>query len=211
MRQVERTLALEDLYLGYQKKALQAGEFVAAVRIPLPAGSAASPGDASPAASRQLVASYKVAKRIDQDISAVCAGLAFELSGDEGMTIGGTTIGGATIGVPTIAAVRIAFGGMAATPQRARHAEDALRGRPWSAAVIEAAVAVLGRDYQPISDMRASGDYRLEAAGNLLRRFFMEHATPGAAAGQAHRVDFGLGFGASDASMSRSAVPGAAR
>ncbi|MBM3346943.1 MAG: xanthine dehydrogenase small subunit, partial [Betaproteobacteria bacterium] len=68
-----RTLPLEAFYLGYQKKDLRPGEFVSAVRIPLPAVGAT--------ASMRLVASYKVAKRFDQDISAVCAGFAIDVAG----------------------------------------------------------------------------------------------------------------------------------
>jgi xanthine dehydrogenase small subunit len=69
---------------------------------------------------------------------------------------------------------RIAFGGMAATPKRARAVEAALVGKAWTLETVEAAVAAFGEDYQPISDMRASADYRLLAAQNLLRRFFLE-------------------------------------
>ena len=135
-----RKLALEDLYLGYQKKALEPGEFVASVDVPLPS-----------AATR--LSFYKISKRIDQDISAVCG--AFALRIDNAM----------------IAEARIAYGGMAAIPARARHAETALTGRPLDAASIDDAVAALAQDFAPISDMRASADYRLRSAGALLRRF----------------------------------------
>jgi xanthine dehydrogenase small subunit len=140
-----RTLALEDFYLGYQKKALESGEFVLAVDIPLP-----------DAATR--VASYKLSKRIDQDISAVCAAFALRL--DDGR----------------VAAARIAYGGMAAIPARARHAEAALLGQRFDENAIVAAIGALASDFQPISDMRASADYRLRAAGSLLRRFLLERA-----------------------------------
>lgn len=69
---------------------------------------------------------------------------------------------------------RIAFGGMAATPKRAAAVEAALVGKVWSDETIEAVLPLFGEDYQPITDMRASADYRLLAAKNLLRRFFME-------------------------------------
>ena len=145
-----RELPLEDLYLGYQKKALGPGEFVASVNVPL-------------AQAERRVASYKVAKRRDQDISAVCAGIAVDVR--DGV----------------ITAARIAFGGMAATPRRAAAAEAALAGQPFSAASFDAAAAALASDYQPLTDMRASADYRLLVAGNLLRRFFLEHARDPAA------------------------------
>jgi len=145
LRRGERTreIALEDLYLGYQKKALDAGEFVVAVDVPVP--------DAS-----TRVAFHKISKRIDQDISAVCG--AFALRIEHGM----------------IAQARIAYGGMAAIPARARQAEAALLGKPLHADSIEAATAALSRDFTPISDMRASADYRLQAATALLRRFERE-------------------------------------
>ena len=138
-----RELALEEFYLGYQRKAIDAGEFVAAVNVPRHD-------------SALTVASYKWSKRIDQDISAVCAAFALRIADDR------------------VASARIAYGGMAAVPARARHAETALVGQPWTAASIDAAIAALARDFSPISDMRASADYRLRAAGNLLRRFHLE-------------------------------------
>jgi xanthine dehydrogenase small subunit len=139
-----RELGLEDFYLGYQHKALDEGEFVVAVHVPIP----------DPAIH---VASYKWSKRIDQDISAVCAAFALHCEGDR------------------IAALRIAYGGMAAIPARAHHAEAALVGKTWDETSTAAAIAALAQDFEPISDMRASADYRLRAAGNLLRRFLLEH------------------------------------
>ncbi len=139
----QRVLALEDLYLGYQRKDLRPGEFVQALRVPLPR-------------AQVRFRTYKLAKRFDQDISAVCAAFALTFDGD------------------LIAGARIAFGGMAATPKRAGQAEAALRGQPWSEAVLHAAMAALARDYAPLSDMRASSAYRMQAAQNLLRRFWLE-------------------------------------
>jgi len=142
----ERALALEDFYLGYQQKDLRPGEFVLGLRVPLP---------------RESVAfrTYKLAKRFDQDISAVCAAFALSLDGD------------------VVHQARIAFGGMAATPKRAAQAEQALLGRAWSEAALEDAVAALARDYAPLTDMRASSRYRMQAAQNLLRRFWFETRT----------------------------------
>jgi xanthine dehydrogenase small subunit len=145
-----RTLPLEQLYLGYQKKALAPGEFVTAVRIPLPQAGC-------------MVASYKIAKRFDQDISAVCGGYA--LTVQDGL----------------VTAARIAYGGMAAIPQRATHTEAALVGQPWSAATIKAAMTQIAGDYTPLSDMRASAGYRLRVAANLLQRFYAEHSGSAAA------------------------------
>ena len=140
-----RVLALEDFYLGYQQKDLRPDEFVLAVRVPVPVPQV-----------NLLFRTYKLAKRHDQDISAVCAAFAVTLDGDG------------------VATARIAFGGMAATPQRARNAEAALVGQPWSAATLRAAMAALALDYAPLSDMRASSGYRMQAAQNLLHRFWLE-------------------------------------
>jgi xanthine dehydrogenase small subunit len=145
-----RSLPLEQFYLGYQKRDLAVSEFVASVEIPL-----SKPG--------LLLASYKVSKRFDQDISAVCA--AFALRVDDG----------------TISQARIAFGGMAATPKRAGEVERRLLGQPWLESSIAAAIDVLPTDFQPLSDMRASDRYRLQTAGNLLRRFYLECGSPGQA------------------------------
>ncbi|MFC0251203.1 xanthine dehydrogenase small subunit [Massilia consociata] len=139
----ERVLALEDFYLGYQQKDLRPDEFVQALRIPL-------------RRAGLRMRTYKLAKRFDQDISAVCAAFAITLDGD------------------TVADARIAFGGMAATPKRAAGAEAALIGQPWNEASMGAAMAALARDYAPLSDMRASSSYRMQAAQNLLRRFWFE-------------------------------------
>jgi len=99
---------------------------------------------------------YKISKRFDQDISAVCG--CFNI----------------TIENETVTTARIAFGGMAATPKRAAHVEAALLGKPWSDETIRAALDEFGRDYAPIADMRASAEYRAEIARNLLTRYFAE-------------------------------------
>ena len=72
-----------------------------------------------------------------------------------------------------MAEVRVAFGGMAATPKRAAAVEAALLGRPWSQETITAALPAFGDDFTPLSDMRASAGYRLKAAQNMLQRCFL--------------------------------------
>jgi xanthine dehydrogenase small subunit len=101
-----------------------------------------------------MVQITKLSKRFDSDISAVCG--AFHLNVADGL----------------IASARIAFGGMAGTPKRAAATEAALVGQPWAEATIEAATAALALDYQPLSDVRGSSEYRLKVAGNLLRRLW---------------------------------------
>jgi xanthine dehydrogenase small subunit len=105
------------------------------------------------AATRYMVS--KLSKRFDSDISAVCGALALTVTG--GM----------------ITEARIAFGGMAATPKRAPHAEAALRGAPWREAALAAAAQALSQDYAPLTDVRGTSAYRLEVAGNLLRRLWL--------------------------------------
>jgi len=142
-----RCLPLERFYLGYQRTALEPGEFVVSVRVPV-----------SPAARSGWIAAYKVSKRIDQDISAVAVAMVVRV--EEGR----------------VAQARIAFGGMAAVAARAVATERALVGAAWTQAAVDAAAERLAEDFKPLTDMRASSAYRLRAAGNLLRRFYLEHA-----------------------------------
>jgi xanthine dehydrogenase small subunit len=138
-----REVALDDFYLDYMASDLRPGEFVEMLRIPLPKDGVE-------------LRSYKISKRFDQDISAVCGAFQLGLEGD------------------SVASVRIAFGGMAATISRALHCEQALQGQVWDEAAIGRAMAALSKDFAPISDMRASADYRLRVARNFLRRLYME-------------------------------------
>ena len=149
-----RSLPLEDFYLAYMKNALQAGEFVQALEVPR---------RLTGTQGVQQVRGYKVSKRYDSDISAVCMGLSLELDG--------------THPDAEIRAVRIACGGMAGTVQRALQTEAAMLGQPWSEATLQAAQAALARDFTPLSDMRASATYRAQVAQNLLRRAWLETRT----------------------------------
>lgn len=144
-----RTLALDKLYLDYRKQDREPAEFLQAVRVPL-------------RRSGMQVATYKLSKRFDQDISAVCSAYALEL--DQGK----------------VSSVCIAHGGMAATSKRAHHTEAALLGQTWDEANLRLAMAQMASDYQPMTDMRATGDYRLNVAQNLLYRFYLETTGQGA-------------------------------
>lgn len=146
-----RRLPLHEFYLGYMTNQLEAGEFVQGVAVPLSVQ------------SRQVRA-YKISKRFDCDISAVCAGMSIEL--DDG--------DGADPPVRLVAQVRLAFGGMAATVKRATVVESLLVGRPWNQASVNAAKSALAQEFTPLSDMRASAAYRLQVAQNLLQRFWLE-------------------------------------
>jgi xanthine dehydrogenase small subunit len=138
-----RELPLDDFYVAYQKTTLEPGEYVESIRVPLPAAGAA-------------VRSYKIAKRFDQDISAVCGGYRVVL--EDGIARD----------------VRIAYGGVAATPKRALRCERALVSRPWTQDNVDAAMAELDKDYSPLTDMRASAAYRRLVTRNLLHKFFLE-------------------------------------
>ena len=142
-----RTLPLEQFYLGYQRTALEPGEFVTAVRIP-----ARVPG---------WITAYKLSKRFDQDISALAVAFAVQVEAGH------------------VTSARIAFGGMAAVAMRAAAVEKSLISAPWNESSIDAAVEQLTEDFKPLTDMRASSAYRLQSAGNLLRRFYFEHSGVG--------------------------------
>jgi xanthine dehydrogenase small subunit len=135
LRKADRTreLPLEEFFLAYGKQDRAEGEFVTAVSVPKPRAGAS-------------LHIYKISKRFDQDISALCG--AFHLGRDF---------------------ARIAFGGMAATPKRALHAEKALMAQG-----LDAALAALEKDFTPLSDMRASAAYRMETAKALLKKAMLE-------------------------------------
>jgi len=143
----ERVLPLEDYFIAYRKQNRKPGEFVEKIIVP-------------PKTDTVQFRVYKVSKRFDQDISAVCAAFALDI----------------VDGV--VADARIAFGGMAGTPKRADKTEAALKGQPWNGDTLAAAQEKLAEDYQPMTDMRASADYRLDVARNLLQRFFIETTAP---------------------------------
>ena len=134
-----RNLPLEDFFLDYRKQDRRPGEFVAGVSFP-----ESAPG----------LRCYKISKRFDQDISAVCG--CFNVTVESGR----------------VTAARISFGGMAGVPKRAAQAEAALVGQNWTDATVEGAADAIARDFTPLSDMRASSAYRMQTAQNLMRRYF---------------------------------------
>jgi len=141
-----RVLPLEDFFIAYGKQDRRPGEFVRAVTVPK-----LRPGE--------HFRCYKISKRFDQDISTVMG--AFKL----------------TLTDTQVEAARIAFGGMAATPKRAPRTEAALRGIALTdPSTWEDAIAALGADFSPISDLRASARYRRQVAQGLLRKALIEIA-----------------------------------
>ncbi|MEL0622323.1 xanthine dehydrogenase small subunit [Marinomonas arenicola] len=137
-----RQVAIEDYFLDYKKTVRQTSEFIEKILVPLP--------------KLATFKAYKVSKRLDDDISAVCTAINIEVSAGK------------------ISTARIAFGGMAAIPKRASHCEQALIGQAWTQATLEAACAALAQDFTPLSDFRASKEYRQLVAQNLLRKYFLE-------------------------------------
>ena len=164
----ERRLPLEDFFVAYRKTALAPGEILGFVEVPR-------------LAPTTRAVAYKVSKRRELDISAVSAGFLVEV--DEG---------------GSVSRVRLAFGGMAATPRRAHAAEAALKDRRWTREHVEEAVAALAQEFTPLSDHRGSAQYRALVAGNLLRGFFEETLTtpqPALKAGHAGTVQVEVSHG----------------
>jgi xanthine dehydrogenase small subunit len=141
-----RELALEDFFMSYGKQDRHETEIVEAIFVPnLPEGA--------------RFACYKITKRLDEDITAVCVAIRMTLDGDQ------------------IADIRIGYGGMAGVPKRAAAAEAALRGGLWSAESACAAMEALDADFAPLTDWRASSEYRMLVARNLIWRFWLETST----------------------------------
>jgi xanthine dehydrogenase small subunit len=143
-KQVHRELRLEDLYTGYRTNVMAPDEVLAWIKVPK-------------ATKAEFSRVYKISKRFEDDISAVCLAI--------NVTIVDGQVRSASIGA----------GGVAATPVRARKAEAALIGQPWSPATIHQAMQTLRGEFNPISDMRASAAYRSTVLGNLLERFWLEN------------------------------------
>ena len=138
-----REMPLEHLYSGYRKNVMAPDEVLAWVKVPK-------------AVPQEFSRAYKISKRFEDDISAVC--LAVHLTLHDGH----------------IAAASIGVGGVAATPVRAVKTQAALQGQPWTQATAQAAAQVLQAEFQPISDLRASALYRKQVLGKLLQRLWLE-------------------------------------
>jgi xanthine dehydrogenase iron-sulfur cluster and FAD-binding subunit A len=104
-------------------------------------------------------AAYKVAKRQTDDISLVAA--AFALQRDD---------------AGVVSHVRLAYGGVAATPVRARRCEALLEGRVLDEAAVAEAIAMLEGEFTPLDDVRGSADYRRALCGQLFAKFAAELA-----------------------------------
>ena len=139
----QRELPLELLYTGYRRNVIATDEVLAWIKVPK-------------AVAGEWSRVYKISKRFDDDISAVC--LAVNLRIEDGR------VSHASIGA----------GGVAATPMRAPQTQAALLGQAWTQATVQQAMNTLRGEFSPISDMRASSTYRVQVLGNLLQRFWLE-------------------------------------
>jgi xanthine dehydrogenase molybdopterin binding subunit/xanthine dehydrogenase small subunit len=142
----ERVLPLDEFFVAYRKTALQPGEVLKLIIIPRPA----------PGVKRHR-RFYKVSRRREMDISTVAACFAIEVT-ESG----------------TITKARLAYGGVAALPVRARATEAALVGKHWNDSTCEEVLPVLENEFTPISDVRGSANYRRQMIASLLRKFFSE-------------------------------------
>src|SRR5436190_2573484 len=142
----ERVLPLDEFFVAYRKTALQPGEILKSIIIPRPQ---------SGIETRRRF--YKASKRREMDISTVAACFAVTL--DES---------------GTITKARLAYGGVAALPVRAKKAEQALVGKRWSDSTCEEVIPLLENEFTPISDVRGSAAYRQQLIANLLRKFFAQ-------------------------------------
>ena len=136
------TLPLKDFFISYRKTKLKRGQFISSIKIPI--------------FKKNIFKAYKISKRIDDDISSVCASFNLEIVNKK------------------IKNIKIAYGGMAPIPKRAIHCEKILLNSNLTEEVILNAQMSLEKDFQPIDDMRASKNYRMEIAKNLLIKCFSE-------------------------------------
>ena len=138
-----RTVALGEFFTAYRKTVLAPDELVEAILIPRPRGS-------------RLVEAFKVSKRRELDISIVAAGFVVECD---------------PAGIVTHA--RLAYGGVAPTPVRARETEAFLLGRPWDEQTVRAAQVVLASEFKPIEDVRSGVAFREGLIVSLFEKFWL--------------------------------------
>lgn len=147
-----RRLPLEQLYFRYGEQHREPFEVVSEITIPRP--------NADFTHGKAFVRAYKISKRFDQDISTVMACFYIRLTRTDDLS--------------EIEDVRLCYGGMAGVPAHARLTERFLRGRFFGPGTFRQAMEGISKDFNPLSDMRASAEYRLEVAANLLWRFYLD-------------------------------------
>src|SRR5205814_5927108 len=139
----ERTLLVEDFFVGYRKTALEPGEVLKTIVIPR--------------GTKRRTRFYKVTKRREMDISTVAGCFTIELDGKQ-----------------IVKHARLAYGGVALTPVRARKTEEALVGKKWDSETLISILPTLESEFTPISDVRGSKSYRQRLIPSLFERFFHE-------------------------------------
>ena len=140
-----RTLPVSKFFTGYRETQLERGEWISAIEIPLK----------QPA---QVLAAYKISKRFEDDISAVCA--VFNLTLNNG----------------NVAAITTGFGGVAAIPSTCQALENALKGKQFSSSeCLNLGKQILFDAFTPIDDVRATAEYRKTVLANLWHRFWLEN------------------------------------
>lgn len=142
----EREVDLADYFTGYRKTVLRPNELIRSIRIPLPLA--------------PVAAFHKIAKRRFDDISSVAVAFALDIGGPGGI----------------VRSARIGLGGVAATPLRALATEATLLGKPWNIETVRAAAAVLGAEGTPMSDHRASADYRSMMLNRAILKVYSQTA-----------------------------------
>ena len=135
-------LPLKNFFISYRKTKLKKEQFIHSVIIPI--------------FKKNIFKAYKISKRIDDDISSVCASFNLEINNNK------------------IKNIKIAYGGMASIPKRAINCEKTLINSSLSEESFEKAKKNLEKDFKPINDTRATKDYRMEVAKNLLMKCFIE-------------------------------------
>ncbi len=146
-----RIVDAENYFLDYRKTDLQPGEIIQSIHLPKPV--------LESGVKKQLKV-YKITKRFDDDISTICSAIHIELTDN------------------VISSIRMALGGMAAIPKRATHCEEAMIGKTFNKDTISLAQRAIKKDFQPISDARASAAYRILIAQNMLSRLHFEISSP---------------------------------
>jgi len=152
----QRVVSVADFFIDYRKTVLQPSEFIEKIQIPIIEQPAPNKTNKSLHKTFHFKI-YKVSKRLEDDISAICVGCFLQLDDQQQVTT-----------------IRLAYGGMAAIAKRATHTEQSLIGKTWNIENITDAMAQLRLDFQPMSDFRASNRYRLLCAENLLHKFYYE-------------------------------------
>ena len=139
-----RFLKLEDYYLKKGKQDIKSGEFIETLQIP-----------------RKLKSSvfqvYKLSKRHNQDVSTLCGAFYLRLDSEN-----------------IVRDIRVCFTGLGSIPKRAEQLERALIEEKWSLQTISKSIVNFKKDFQPVSDCRGTDEYKMIAAINLLKRFFLQ-------------------------------------